>query len=130
MSSYVVIYDGECPFCLKQVARMQRLDDGKVFEYTPRQTDGLEDRFPKLAEGDFNTGMRLVHPSGKIDVGADAVYEIARRLSVWNKLAWLYRVPVFKQVAKIGYGLIAKYRYKLAKRCDNSVCEIAPEPRG
>ena len=109
---------------------MQRLDDRKVFEYTPRQAEGLEERFPKIAEGHFNTGMRLVPPAGRIDVGADAVYEIARRLSVLSHLAWLYRVPVFKQISRFCYGLIAEYRYRLAKRCDNSVCEVAPEPRG
>ncbi len=131
MSSYVIVYDGECSFCQKQVSRMQRLDAESVFEYTPRQTEGLEERFPKLAEGDFNTGMRLVRPDGRIDVGADAVYEIARRLSVWKRFAWLYRVPIFKQIARLGYGMIAKYRYKLARRCDNSVCEVtaAREPR-
>ena len=40
--------------------------------------------------------MRLVNPDGSIDVGADAVYQIARRLSGWKHVAWLYRVPVLK----------------------------------
>jgi len=99
-------------------------DHAQVFEYVPRQMKGLEERFPRLAQGDFNSGMRLVHPDGTIDVGADAVYGIARRLPGWKSLAWLYRVPVLNSVCRFGYGLIAKYRYKLASRCDNDVCEI------
>jgi predicted DCC family thiol-disulfide oxidoreductase YuxK len=75
----VVVYDGACAFCLRQVERIRRRDRAGVFEFVPRQTAGLEQRFPKLAEGDFNTGMRLVHRDGSVSVGADAVYEIARR---------------------------------------------------
>jgi predicted DCC family thiol-disulfide oxidoreductase YuxK len=122
---FVVIYDGECPFCRKQVARIKLHDKAGVFDYTPRQEPGLEQRYPTLAEGDFNTGMRLIHPSGSIDVGADAVYQIARRLSLWKHLAWLYRVPVLHQAARAIYGAIAKYRYKLARRCDTGVCETS-----
>ncbi len=119
----VVVYDGECPFCLKQVERMKRRDTAGAFEYAPRQSEGLEQRFPKLAEGDFNSGMRLVNRDGSIEVGADAVYQIARRLSGWKLVAWLYRVPVLKSIFRSGYGLVAKYRYKLAKRCESGVCE-------
>jgi len=99
-------------------------DRDQVFEYVPRQMKGLEDRFPRLAEGEFNTGMRLVHMDGSIDVGADAVYGIASRLPGWKSLAWVYRLPVLNSICRFGYGLIAKYRYKLARRCDNDVCEI------
>ncbi len=66
---YLVVYDGECAFCLKQFERMKGRDTAGVFEYVPRQSEGLKQRFPKLAEGDFNSGMRLVNPDGSIDVG-------------------------------------------------------------
>ena len=36
----VVVYDGECPFCLKQVDNMKRRDPGEAFEYQPRQAEG------------------------------------------------------------------------------------------
>ena len=121
----VVVYDGECPFCLKQVERMKRYDSAGVFEYTPRQTEGLEQRFPKLASAEFDTGMRLVHPDTSISVGADAVYGIARRLNRWRYLAWLYRVPVLNRAFRVAYAWVAKRRYRLAKKCENSVCEGA-----
>ena len=125
----VVVYDGECSFCLKQVGRMKRRDTAGVFEYVPRQSEGLMQRFPKLAEGDFNSGMRLANPDGSIDVGADAVYQIARRLSGWKLVAWLYRVPVLNWISRSGYGWIAKHRYQLAKRCESGVCEVPDRTR-
>jgi predicted DCC family thiol-disulfide oxidoreductase YuxK len=120
----VVVYDGECPFCLKHVDRMQRCDRGKTFEYQPRQASGLEDRFPRLAEGDFNSGMRLIDPDGSISVGADAIYNIARQLDGWKYLAWLYRVPGFNAVCRACYAWIARNRYRLAEKCEDGVCEM------
>lgn len=122
-----VVYDGECPFCLKQIARIKRRDCNGAFEYVSRQTDGIELRFPKLAEGDFDSGMRLVHSDQSISVGADAVYEIARRLHGWRRLAWLYRVPIIQGVLRGVYGWIAKNRYRLAKTCERGTCEL-PDP--
>ena len=118
----VVVYDGECPFCLKHVDRMQRRDPNKVFEYQPRQASGLEDRFPILAEGDFNSGMRLIHPDGSVSVGADAIYNIARQLKGWKYLAWMYRIPVLNTVCRASYAWIARNRYRFAKKCEDEVC--------
>jgi predicted DCC family thiol-disulfide oxidoreductase YuxK len=67
--------------------------------------------------------MRLIHPDGSIDVGADAAYQIARRLPGWRRIAWLYRLPLLNPIARGAYALVAKYRYKLAARCDDGVCK-------
>jgi len=119
----VVVYDGECPFCLKQVEKMKRRDTACTFEYVPRQTNNLQMRFPRLAEGDFDSGMRLVHTNGTISVGADAVYHIASRLDRWKYLAWLYRVPILSFLCRIVYSWVAANRYKLAKKCRTQVCK-------
>jgi len=42
----VVIYDGACAYCRRQIDRIRRRDADDVFAYVPRQTPGLEQRFP------------------------------------------------------------------------------------
>jgi predicted DCC family thiol-disulfide oxidoreductase YuxK len=118
----VVVYDGECPFCRKQIARIRCRDTSEQFEYVPRQNPTLIDRFPALGKSDFNTGMRLVLPCGQIHVGADAVYEIARRLPFWRWVAWLYRVPILGTVSRATYGWIAANRQRLGTSCDEQAC--------
>lgn len=120
----LIIYDGECNFCRRQVQRLQQRDRAMQFEYAARQLEGLDARFPLLASSDFNTGMRLIDPQGQIFVGADAAYEIARRLPGYRRIAWLYRLPVFHQFAKAGYALVARYRYKLAGKCEDGACGL------
>lgn len=121
---FVVVYDGQCAFCRKQVERIRCRDTQDIFEYLPRQAEGIEQRFPELIGGDFDSGMRLVHPDRSISVGADAVYEIARRVSGWKRLAWLYRVPVLNSICRVGYAWIARNRHKLAGKCEDGTCKL------
>ncbi|MDX1565533.1 MAG: DUF393 domain-containing protein [Phycisphaeraceae bacterium] len=110
----VVVYDGNCRFCLRQIERFKKRDREGFFEYVPRQREGLDERFPVLASGDFNTGLRLIDREGRCHVGAEAIYRIARRLPVYRTVAWLYRVPLLSSLFRAAYRLVAKYRNRLA----------------
>jgi predicted DCC family thiol-disulfide oxidoreductase YuxK len=121
----IVVYDGDCSFCRSQVERMKRFDPTGRLEYLPRQTAGLEQRFPKLAHPDFNVGMRLIDSDASISVGADALYQIARRLNGVKYVAWLYRVPIMTQICRFGYARIAARRLRLAQTCQTDTCEVA-----
>lgn len=123
----IVVYDGECAFCRRQIARIRRQDRAGAFEYTARQTPGLDEAFPELARGDFNTGMRLIMPTGRIYVGADAVYRIARQLPVWRRVAWLYRVPGLRGLARAAYAFIAARRHRLGRDCVDGACAVPRE---
>ena len=126
----VVIYDGECRFCRWSVRRIQRLDRKGRFEIVPRQLPGIEDRFPILADSDFNTGLRFIDTDGRVAVGADGVYEIYRRLPPYHVVAWVYRLPLLKQVCRAAYAFVARHRHRLGKvdpdlACDTGACEVS-----
>jgi predicted DCC family thiol-disulfide oxidoreductase YuxK len=125
----VIVYDGDCSFCRKQIAKIQRKDVRAQFEYLPKQSETLADRFPVLAQSDFNTGMRLVLPDGQVQVGADAVYHIARRLPGWRWTAWVYRVPIIHALARTVYRWIAANRQRLSQNCDDGTCLVQPAKR-
>ena len=119
----VVVYDGACAFCRQQIDRIRRWDNAGRFEYVPRQTPDLDHRFPQLKEGDFNTGMRLIDPSGNVFVGADAVYHIAKQLPRWRWCSWLYRVPGLHGLSRWVYNQVARRRLRLGQSCDDQACE-------
>ena len=123
----VVIYDGECSFCLRQIERIKRHDRRSRFEYVPRQSPGLDERFPRLADDDFNSGMRLITPRGEILVGADALYHIVRRLPIWGNIAWIYRLPGLNRLARLAYRWIAANRHRLGRSGAEPSCNSAPD---
>ena len=118
-----IIYDGQCKFCSSQIDKIRRLDQTESFYYLPRQSPKLLDIFPMLAREDFNTGLRLISDNGSIFIGADAVYEIYKTLKPYKYIAWIYKLPILKQLCKGGYRLIAQYRNRLKRKCDSD-CEI------
>ena len=120
----IVVYDGQCAFCIRQVTKMKQRDRNDTFDYLPNQTEGLELEFPKLMEQDLNAGMRLINTDSTVSVGADAVYQITRRLDGWRHLAWLYRVPILRWVFRATYAWVAKNRHRLAEQCTDGRCEL------
>ena len=125
-SKSIVVYDGGCRFCCRQVERIRRRDTRAQFEYVPRQQPELIERIPALADADFNTGMRLVTLDGTIHVGADAVYQIARHLPRWRWIVWVYRMPVIHVLARLVYAWIAANRLWLSRTCDEGACKLSP----
>ena len=114
-----LVYDGHCSFCRRWVDRIARRDRSGTFEFVARQMDGLTERFPKLLEGDFSTGMRLITPDGTIHVGADAAYQIVRRLRYWRRIARVYHVPGIHWLTRTVYAWIAAHRQSLSRECDD-----------
>jgi len=119
----VVIYDGECRFCQWSLRRIRKLDRDGLFEYLPRQAQEVDERFPRLSESDFNTGLRFIRASDEIRVGADALYEIYRRLPIYRHLAWVYRLPILRQLIRAGYAFVARNRHRFGRvECDTGSC--------
>jgi predicted DCC family thiol-disulfide oxidoreductase YuxK len=124
LQQITVMMSGECNFCLAQIERIRRLDKNGLFEYLARQDPTAEIRFPVLRSIDFNKGMRLIVPGSANYGGADALYQIARRLPVVSAIAWLYCVPGINQLAKAAYVWVAKNRSWLRSRtvCGTGTC--------
>ena len=119
----VVVYDGDCRFCRRQIERIKQLDPSERFEYLAWQSEPFRERFGSLANEDLNKGLRVITPDGRVLVGADAVYHITRSLSGWRWVAWLYRVPGLRSLGRWGYAWVAARRYRLGG-CDNGTCNV------
>jgi len=80
MPKPVIVYDGECRFCQWSVRRIRQLDRREQFEFVPRQSAGLDARFPILAKSDFNTGLRLIEDAGAVPLSDEERARLARLL--------------------------------------------------
>lgn len=119
----IIVYDGHCAFCKRQVERIRKQDRYGRFEYVAWQSTQMNERFARLVEGELGSGIRLILPDGRILIGADAVHGIAQRLDGWRRLAWLYRVPLAHSLCRALYRWIAANRYRIAGRFDARVCD-------
>jgi predicted DCC family thiol-disulfide oxidoreductase YuxK len=141
-ASDVLIFDGDCRFCIAQVARLKRLarggnaqagGDGPLVEM-PLQTAGLLDAV-RVSHDEAMAAMHLVLPDGRIYRGLEAAVQAMRHRPILGKLVMLYYVPGIKQLADLGYRIVARYRYAIMGRavargeCHGS-CAIHLRPPG
>lgn len=112
-----LLYDGECPLCLREVNFLQKRDGGRgkvAFvdiasdDYNPEENGGV----------DFETAMGRIHgilPDGTVVKNV----EVFRRVYEALGMGWVYaitKLPILGALADFIYGIWADWRLPLTGR--------------
>lgn len=124
----ILFYDGQCRFCETQSARLLRLARPGAIERRDFQQPGALDGMP-VSHDQCMKAMQLVMPDGRVYAGFEAAVRAVATRTV-GKLAYVYYVPGLRQLLDGIYALIARNRYRLAKKavafgeCDGGTCHL------
>jgi predicted DCC family thiol-disulfide oxidoreductase YuxK len=111
----LLIYDAECAFCRRAVARW-RARTGERVRYVPLQNARLLRRLG-IPKARAERSLQLIEPSGRTYEGARAVFAALRRAPGLRLLSLVGRLPVVRTLAEWIYRRIARHR-TLAERVD------------
>jgi predicted DCC family thiol-disulfide oxidoreductase YuxK len=111
-----MLYDGECPLCMRETRMLQRFDRQRRI------------RFTNIAAADFDASSYdrthdelMAEMHGRLSDGTWVTgVEVFRRLYSavgFGPVVWLTRLPIVKQLLNVGYKVFAKNRLKLTGRC-------------
>jgi predicted DCC family thiol-disulfide oxidoreductase YuxK len=114
MRPAVLIYDGECPVCVKAVEWVRSRSDPHAFEFLSCHSKDLLRRFPSIEKAACLQAMHLVLPGGTVLAGAQAVPEILSRLRRYRWSAFLFRLPGAGILSRLFYRWFAKRRHRAA----------------
>ena len=104
-----MIYDGDCGFCRKWIARWRFLAGSQV-DYQPYQKTASN--YPEIPLERFHKSVQLIEPDGRVYEGAQAVFKGFSSVPVLGRLIWAYaRLPVFAWVCETTYAFIASHRH-------------------
>lgn len=105
----VAIYDGDCGFCKKWVARWHQSTGGSV-EFRPSSEAAAD--FPSIPKEDFDNALQLVRTNGTRCQGAGAVLELTAPHSLAAKLGLLLfrKCAPFRNASNAAYGFVANNR--------------------
>jgi predicted DCC family thiol-disulfide oxidoreductase YuxK len=107
-SKPLLVYDGDCSFCSRWVARWRCGGAGEV-DAEPFQTAG--ERFPEIPRENFGKAVHLIETDGTVYRGATAAFAALAHSGRAGALFWLDRhVPPFHWVAAGIYRVVAKHR--------------------
>lgn len=127
----VVIYDGNCNFCISQVKNLRRLDCcGGRLSFLSLHDRRVSERYPDLTYDQMMAEMYVVDRQGRRHGGGDAVRYLSRRLPLLWIAAPILHLPGTANLWRYLYHQVAKRRYKLAgkkdggKSCDGDACAV------
>jgi len=109
---YTVLFDGSCPVCRGAVARLKGWDREGKLSYLPAKSPEAEARFPWISREAVQNSIHLIGPNQESWEGAGAVEELVRVLPGWRWIAWVFRLPMARPVARRVYRWIARNRYQ------------------
>jgi len=118
-----VLYDGDCPVCIRLAGRFERVLGVQDYKLIPLQTPWVRERLG-LSEAELLFEMRLLFPDGKFLGGADAMLELIRHIW-WAWPVWLIsRIPGAMPILRFCYRAFAARRHCLDKVCEINTNEI------
>lgn len=124
----VVLYDGRCVFCRRQVERLRWWDRHGRLAYLSLHDPAVAERYPDISRERLLEEMCLVDPQGRRYWGAEAVRRLTVRLRRLWWLAPLTHFPGFLLVARPLYGWVSRNRYLISGRtdeeCPDGACSI------
>src|SRR5260370_28009155 len=111
----LLIYDGDCRFCIYWARYWQRLTGHRV-TYAPYQEVAAQ--YPEIPLAAIQRAVQYVAPDGKIASGAEA--SLLTLSHAPGKGFWLtlYRhLPGFAAIAEFLYAFVASHRAELYRPC-------------
>lgn len=121
-----VLYDGECPLCLRTKLSIEHLDmrGGVVF----KQVQSEADAFPQLNDiprQEMLDNIYSVDHRGAVYKGVDTYRMVFWHMGWLAPLAFLLWLPPLRQIAQLIYRIVAANRARID--CNEDVCSI-PTP--
>ena len=115
MNKSTLLYDGECSFCIRWVARLKYLTRDRV-DYLPSQR--ACEKFTQITAEEYERSVQLVDPGGNVFEGAETVFRV---LACVPRITWplwiYYNIPGFALILEWGYRIISKNRKTFGLVC-------------
>jgi len=126
ISEYTIemLYDGECPLCVRETRMLQRMDRQRRIRFTNIAAADFDASSYGKTQEELMAEMHGRLPDGTWVTGV----EVFRRLYAavgFGPFVWLTRLPLIKQMLNVGYRVFAKNRLKLTGRCTKE-CSVQP----
>jgi len=104
----LLIYDGDCGFCVYSVRYWQKLTDDRV-EYRPYQDAAAG--YPTIPIAEFRRAVQFIAPDGRRSSAAEASFLTLSYGSGRRFWLTLYRrLPGFTPIAELAYAFVAAHR--------------------
>jgi predicted DCC family thiol-disulfide oxidoreductase YuxK len=118
----IVLYDSECPLCLRFKQGLEYLD--KNLNFISARDEAIYTEFPELSRQECLERVHLITEDKKILSGPEVVDYLAARLPGVSKFAWLLDNDQGKKVKDYFYQKVEELRELSTKKSQG--CDQCP----
>ena len=122
-----VFHDGGCPVCRLEIDFYERLDKSGLIRWTDildtPEKDLPAGKSRETLLGKFHVRDLPPRENAHWHTGVDAFARIWRELPVFRYFAWLFRVPLLRQLAQLAYLGFLRWQawHRSSRRLNNPV---------
>jgi len=114
VSTPILIYDGDCPMCLRAKAWIEARSPAGTIRFLPCQSDDREVLAPWLSLEACMEAMRFVAANETVYTGHAAFPPLLRSMGKYRWLACFLELPIVRHLAPLVYARIARHRYAIS----------------
>ena len=109
----LLVYDAQCPLCVRFKQGLERLDVERRVLYVPLQDDEVFKRYSQLDPQACAAKIHYLREDGQVLVGGEVITELLKHFPAVGKLAWLLETEVGKKTVDFFYQQVENVRQKM-----------------
>lgn len=111
-----IYYDGGCRLCAGEMTHYRRVNSGQRLVFIDFAAPGFDPAEHDLEIEALRRALHVRDAGGRVFVGIDGFVRIWEAFPQGSRYQWLarfFRAPGLNRIARLGYGLFARYRHLL-----------------
>lgn len=113
----VLIYDEDCPLCVRFMQALERLPGTEAITKIPLQDENLYLHFTEITQDECFEEMHYIDEDGKILKGNQVPEVLIGKFPAVKKFSWLIESQVGQKAIDYFHLMASKYRKHLKKDC-------------
>lgn len=113
----IVIFDQECPLCVRFKQSLLFLDKGHEFEFIALQEEYLFQKYKILNKSECEKDIHVLLSEDKVLRGSEAISFIISKYSAAKKFSWLIESESGQKAINTFYDKVSQLRTKYKKNC-------------
>lgn len=109
----LLLFDGDCPLCVRFKQGLERLDIEKRVTYHPIQDENVFTLFPQLDPEKCRLKVHYLREDGVVLTGSEVVTELLHHFPGVSKLGWLLDSDVGRKTVDFFYNQVELMRQRL-----------------
>ena len=116
-SKYLIIYDTECPLCVRFKKGLSIMDIKNTITFKELTDQSIYLKYPQLTFEDCSEEIHMINPDGKVFRGGEVISQLMGEIPGASKLSWLIEKESSKKTLDFFYKSLNKIRTGTKEDC-------------